>query len=226
MAQRIWPVNIDPLDDTGATVTDGTYGLAVTGGAVDGLTEALSGLTSADSTVTITDNGDGTLDLSAPSAGGGGGAVWSQLVTPFRGDGHYLLRTNVGTWSNYNTFATPYGGGGIFNSTHALGDSVAFMLYVDPGTYTLNIFGDASNSRGIVTYEIETAPGSGTYTTLGTIDWYAAAATGFNTRKTLSALTIAGTGGWRNLRCRVTGKNASSSDYYQFLQALQLLRTA
>jgi hypothetical protein len=168
----------------------------------------------------------GTGEVVVTIPGGGSSVTWSQLIAPFRGDGHFLLRTNVGTWGTYSSFTAPIGGGGIYNSSHVVGDSVAFLMFIDPGTYTLNVFGDAATTRAIVTYEVETAPGSGSYTSLGTIDWYAAASSGFNTLKSLTGLTIGGTGGWRNLRCRVTGKNASGTDYYEFIQALQLLRTA
>lgn len=70
MVDRIKPHQIDPLDDTGATAADGTYGLAVVGGIMQGLDEVLRGLTSVDDSVTITDNGDGTLNLTATAGGG------------------------------------------------------------------------------------------------------------------------------------------------------------
>lgn len=53
---------------------DGVHGLVVEDEKVTGVTPVLTGLTSGDSSVTITDNGDGTLNLAASGGGGGGGS--------------------------------------------------------------------------------------------------------------------------------------------------------
>lgn len=221
---RTPPRRIVPSDTDGDVLTtvDGVTAWAAAGGGGGGVESVVAG-----TGITVDDTDPANPIVAATGGGGGGGSTTaSTLILPWRSDGPYLLRTDIGTWGSYNTFTTPIGGGGIFNSTHAIGNSVAYLLYIEPGTYDLNVWGDAANSRAQVTYEVETADASATYTSLGIIDWYAAASTGFNTRKSLTGLTIAGTAGWRNLRCRVSGKNAAGSDYYQFLQALQLLRTA
>lgn len=73
---RMRPHQIRPTDGDGSPVAANLpYGLqVVTGGPygteVDGLTPVLTGLTSADSSVALTDNGDGTVDLAAIAGGG------------------------------------------------------------------------------------------------------------------------------------------------------------
>lgn len=77
---RTRPHQIRPTDADGVAVaTDRPYGLQVIKGGpfgteVDGLVPVVGGLTSADSSVTLTDNGDGIVDLSAPGGGGAGGS--------------------------------------------------------------------------------------------------------------------------------------------------------
>lgn len=68
------------------------YGPAAPTGGGGGIT----GLTSADSSVTITDNGDGTLDLAA--AGGGGGGTPHTAVYKLAG----TFSTGAGTTRLYN----------------------------------------------------------------------------------------------------------------------------
>lgn len=78
---RVRPHQIQPTDGDGAAVATGKpYGLQVAGGGpygseVDGLVPVVGGLTSDDSSVILTDNGDGTVDLSA-SGGGGGSSTY------------------------------------------------------------------------------------------------------------------------------------------------------
>lgn len=62
----------------------------------------ITGLTSADSSVTITDNGDGTLDLAAAGGGGGGGGASVPLdpasLNATYGD-HFTGASLAGKWS-------------------------------------------------------------------------------------------------------------------------------
>lgn len=63
---RVRPHQIRPTDPDGVILAPGLYlAKVVAGGVIDGLVPALTGLTSADGSVTVTDNGDGTLDLAA-----------------------------------------------------------------------------------------------------------------------------------------------------------------
>lgn len=82
---RTRPHHLRPADSAGDLVTPGTYGLeVVTGGPfgveVDAFTPVVGGLTSADGSVTINDNGDGTLDLAAAAGGGGGSLIGCKAV--------------------------------------------------------------------------------------------------------------------------------------------------
>lgn len=76
-------------------MADGTYGLGVENELVTGYEPVVAGLTSADGSVTIDPNGDGTLDLSA-SGGGTKTAVFKVSGTLVTGAGATRLYNDTG----------------------------------------------------------------------------------------------------------------------------------
>jgi hypothetical protein len=129
----------------------------------------------------------------------------------------------TGTWTTYTgTSAETL----VYNSSNASGDAATFKFNIPVGSYEIHMWGGPDQTRGIVTYEVEDAPSAGTYTTLGTIDWYQSGTGVFNVKKSLTGLTISGTGGIRRIRLKCVSKNGSSSSYGIPLQILQLVKTA
>lgn len=148
---RVKPTNVNPLDDTGATVADGTYGLAVVGGVVTGLDasaggSALDDLTDVDTTgVTdgdslVYDSGSG---LWVPGAVSGGGAadLWTPNVDVPLDTMTGLGSVGSGTWTIVS---------GVLNQSNAS----ASDANIGWGTET-------QVASGIVAAEVETRRNSG-----------------------------------------------------------------
>lgn len=152
--------------------------------------------------------------LEAPSGGGASGTPRWQCM-PGIGQPDAV----VGTWGTQPL--ANIGSAFVFNSTHTLNDRCDFNSPpMQSGTYTLEVYVRQSSNKGITTVSID--DGAGNFTTIGTIDAYAAvSAEDFLTTFTGIALTS----GSHTLRFQVTSKNASSSDYYCAIQAFNLRRT-
>jgi hypothetical protein len=159
----------------------------------------------------------------APSGGGGSAAgEYDWNYYPFN-DRFTApnIETRVGTYSY--TGGGSVGGGFIYNSSAALNDTLDFNVWLGPGTYDLYIVGGLDTSRGITTWYID--DGAGTFTSLGTaIDWYGSLAN--DTPRSFTGIVITGSVVRRKIRAKITGKNASSSNYYMSLQQIRMLRTA
>lgn len=180
---------------------------------------------SADHKLKRVDSAGAVTIIEGGGAGGGGVTDWTyQPADHSYGDTAVETRT-AGTYGYYpgTHDYTNYAGGGGINNGGAQNDALEFNIWVGPGTYTLQIVGNTDSTRGIQTWAID--DGAGTYTTLGTLDWYAAGST-FNVVKSLTGLVVGGSLARRKLRCKMATKNASASAYYMFIQRVSLLRTA
>jgi hypothetical protein len=96
------------IDSSKNPLPDGTYVLEVADGKVVGWTTesggggggGITGLTSADATVDIADNGDGTLDLSAPGGSSGPKSAIFYVAVVAVGTGALRLHNDTGaTWT-------------------------------------------------------------------------------------------------------------------------------
>lgn len=129
-----------------------------------------------------------------------------------------------GTWSwsagaGQSDYAsvTGEGAGTYMNvATHANNDEYKWSnIFLPAGNYKITLVHLTSNSRGIVELIFGT-------TSLGTFDSYAAG-TAYNVINTITfSVSVATTA---DFRIKVTGKNASSSDYYIDFSRLQLEKT-
>lgn len=162
--------------------------------------------------------GDGTW--ATPSGGGGsasGEYDWS--YTPYLLQG--IGATKVGAWTTFAN-ASHVTGGIYFNSSSAQNDSVAWPIWLSDGTYTLQVIAQSDSTRAIQTWEMD--DGAGSYTTLGTLDYYGGSSVN-NTVKTLSFTVSTGLVR-RTLRARAATRNASASGWYMAFNEVRVLRTA
>lgn len=139
-------------------------------------------------------------------------------------DSPWLIDVNVFMTAvshvNWNTIAkaTQFLFNGIkYNSPSAVNDEINWDVVLGAGTWTVEVMHDAGTDRGIVEVALDGVAA-------GTIDGYAASAAQ-DVRTSIAAITVAESGKKR-LRLKITGKNASSSNYIFALQHVQLRRTA
>lgn len=167
-----------------------------------------------------------TAFVTAAVAGGGGGSAageydWSYLLHGKAGDAP-VRETRVGTYG-YVEGNTLMGGGYLSNTSNAQHDSVAFKVWLGPGTYDLEAIVTLDPACAIGTWEID--DGAGTYTTIGTIDLYGVGT--FNVRKRIIGFVIVGGGVVRrSLRCRMATRNVSATGWYTALHMVSVVRTA
>ena len=124
--------------------------------------------------------------------------------------------SEVGTWAratNSNML-----GLGNYNhaTTQAVNDEVVYKVALDAGTWTLTAIGQTTGPGGISTVYLDA-------TSLGTLDWYSASGIN-NVVKQITGITVA-TPGVYALKFKLTGKNASASDYFITPQSITLTRT-
>ncbi len=105
-------------------------------------------------------------------------------------------------------------------------DEVVFVEHFAAGTWSIDLFHDTSNQRGI--YTVAMAPVApdgtiGTYSDIGTVDGYAV--TGARERSTISGVAVARSSLWA-VRVRMATKNASSGSYFGSLSKLTAVKTA
>ena len=187
------------------------------------------------STITTSEITDGTIvnaDISASAA-----IALSKLSTTgspssanfLRGDGAWTVVPTpylvsfvpwLGSVSNTNwdtrTQTTSAIGNGYLNSTGAQNAEVTFNVALAAGTWKLKILYAASTGGGIYTVSLD---GS----SIGTIDCYNGSTT-YNNVGTISGFTVSAPGIYA-LNFKMATKNASSSNYFAFLQHVALLRT-
>jgi hypothetical protein len=133
-------------------------------------------------------------------------------------------KASVGTWTTPVDTACLYNGRrSTTTGTAAQNDSLDFTVAPAPGTWTFEMLCLTGSNKAIVTVQID--DGAGSFTTLGTIDLYAAS-TVRNVVKQLTGLVFVSTVAPRTLRLLGATKNASSSDYVMDFQHAALRRTA
>lgn len=102
-------------------------------------------------------------------------------------------------------------------SSGAQNDEINWDVILAAGTWTVELTYRKASDAGIVSVQFDSVE-------KGTIDQYNAA-TSYNNRSTVAAITVATTGKVR-LKLKMATKNASSSSYVGYLQHVQLRRTA
>jgi len=150
--------------------------------------------------------------------GGAGGSGGVDLV----GEGHITILPHAardapqGTWTFH-----PLPGSGFFlngylyNSTHANGDRVNYNVFLDAGTYTINVLGRLGSDAGIMEVLMDGI-------SLGMYDWFYV----FSDQTWISFLGINTTKGLKTLSLKVNGKNPLSSDHFLGICSISLWRTA
>lgn len=110
----------------------------------------------------------------------------------------------------------------LYNSSSNLNDQIDVGRYsLAPGTWTFQMITSLNVDRGIATVQLD--DGAGVFTTVGTIDGYAAST--LDAYRAITGITIASFVPGRILRLLIGSKNASSSDYYFLVNAVRFLRT-
>lgn len=122
----------------------------------------------------------------------------------------------VGTWT-FGEDSSSYTGGRIRNTSVANADKVSYKVFLAKGTYSISLISIKSTGNPIIDILIDGV-------SQGTVDTYAAAGV-YNQKDTITGVTIA-TAGIKIITLLVNGKNAASSGYSAYLQALSLWRTA
>ncbi len=102
------------------------------------------------------------------------------------------------------------------NSTSSNGDTVLYKTWLSTGTYSLNVLGQKANDAGILDIDIDGSE-------IASIDYYASAAV-YNYVFSTATILIA-TADLKEIKLRVDGKNAKSSDYYVYPCDFALWRT-
>ena len=121
--------------------------------------------------------------------------------------GTWVLAVNAALLLNYN----------IYDSGAAVGDEINWKAYLAPGTYTLGLLAGIATDRGIIDIKING-------TVVATFDLYAASIDA-NHISTQTGIVVS-TGGIKTITLKVTGKNASSTNYTAAFTDLWLYRTA
>lgn len=122
----------------------------------------------------------------------------------------------VGTWT-INVDTACLMNGGYFNSSAAVNDSTTYKVFFEVGTYVFKLIAFRNTNRGIMTVKINGGA-------LGTtIDMYGSTAR--NIIYSITGITIANRGLY-DLELVALSKNASSSSYGMYIQAISLYRTA
>jgi lysophospholipase L1-like esterase len=133
---------------------------------------------------------------------------WNVVLDPTQ-----PYKAAVGTWTVAASSAL---GAYIQNATGAAqNDYLEFDVMLAPGTWTLKLSGQGGTSRGIIDALLD--DGLGTFSSIGTFDFYAASTT--NYRASTSAEFTVTAPIRRTVRLIVSDKNASSSAYTAYLTA-------
>ena len=144
------------------------------------------------------------------SSGGGGAA----------GEGHITIIAYSYSSIGQGTWGLTFNDGRIWrgafkNLTQANGDNASYKVYLDAGTYTLLVVGQAWGSGAITDLYLDAVE-------VASFDWYAASAA-HNTRKIQSGIVVASSGIY-DLKVQIDGKSGAS--YQVNLSYLVLRRTA
>jgi hypothetical protein len=122
-----------------------------------------------------------------------------------------------GTNAPTRNAGTSYVGlGRIYNGTGADGDYVQWNVELAAGTWSIKSIYATAASAGIGLLQLDGA-------TVATIDFYAASGVN-NVTTTTTGVTVA-TSGAHTLKLLISGKHASSTDYYYDLSSFSGVRT-
>ncbi len=135
------------------------------------------------------------------------------------GDGHITIlpfsysAIGAGSWIEYRTESSYYD---WYIYTVGNLNNISYKIFLGAGTYTFLLYHVTNTNGGIIDVDIAGVE-------VGSIDQYAALA--YNVRSTITGIVIS-TGGVKELKLRVDGKNGSSSDYAAWIEYIALWRTA
>lgn len=169
----------------------------------------------------INGNNGAQVDLWVPVSANPPGVQpgkWHDYISfaqpPLASIGMWLKSQISALWDGFELINTP---------THAQGDSVTVMADLSAGTWSLSLGYGAFNGGGKVTLDYSW---DGTnWTTIGTVDTYDPSATALPKRAEFTGIDVKHTGPHR-FRATVSGKNASSSNFYASLCNASFARTA
>lgn len=126
------------------------------------------------------------------------------------------------TWNTISTGTTFYNGIALQTSA-AVNSELQFKVALGSGVWRLDPLYLANTNVGILTAYLDDV-------SVGTIDGYAASATKMPVNAGDAGSSVAGivvsTPGIHTLKIKVTGKNASSTQYYWQLSGLSMTRTS
>lgn len=123
----------------------------------------------------------------------------------------------TGTWALYAAGALYLNAGQVYDSTPAINNYIAWKVHLAAGTWTFRFLFDKTAASGISTVSLG---GS----TIATVDAYNGSTTR-NNESTTTGIVVAATGVYE-LKFLQASKNASSSNYGWYLNAMDFTRTA
>jgi hypothetical protein len=157
------------------------------------------------------------VGLSPPPSSGGGTSTPAWTIDL---DGFNVVGAFVGTVTpNFDSLCFY---GGYLQSGGTQNEQFDWPVMLAAGTWTIVLMCTQSSSGGIATLRLD--DGAGNFSTVGTADLYNAGLAR-NVGFSFTGVSVAATGK-KTLRVLMATKNASSSNYYLFLQHIALLRTA
>lgn len=144
-----------------------------------------------------------------------GGTAWTVDL-----DGLNVIGATNGTRTPTQDSVCFYGG--YLQSGGTQNERFDWPVMLGAGTWTIALLCVNAGSGGIATVQLD--DGAGNFSNVGTVDLYNAVLT----RNVAASFTgvVVGTTGKKTVRVLMATKNASSSNYYLFLQHIALLRTA
>lgn len=182
-----------------------------------------SGATGAKPTAADLPNGSMYFDTTLNSLDQVQAGAWVAIVLPSDiGEGHItILPINYasigqGTWV-LAIEDVKYLQGVFYNTSNTNGDNISYKAYLAAGTYSLRLLLMTNANGGIIDVDID----GGEVASFDSYSGSAAQNVFFNA----TGITVA-VSGLKTLRFRVDGKNASGTDYYAWLTAIALWRTA
>jgi hypothetical protein len=182
--------------------------------------------------ITVTNKATGTGPTIAATGGDtnihlnlvpkGNAEVQHNGVGPFHPDwtrnveGLYPSSTVAGTWGE-SVGTGWYRAAWIVNNTHALNDEIAYKIWMEAGTYTIKTIYRTGTDHGQVRWQIA----GSTITTTECYD-----TTNHHVTATATGFAVVAPNSYLSFNYKVTGKNASSSDYFAGLFFISIVRTA
>ena len=143
---------------------------------------------------------------------------WQQQIIPWCGPAN----TIVGTWAPAVNTST-IGNGVYVNTSNAQNDAATWYVTLSPGNWTVDLVYNKNTNGAIATVELD--DGFGTFSTVGTVDTYAASAA-YNQVTSITGVSVVGAFPHRRqLRIKAATRNASNTTgWYLNLAAIQMRR--